>query len=140
VLRFQPQVLRADLGTETSLIGDAHWALRRATDPDIAHNQCWWYGRSVQNQRIESWWAQLTGSTNFVWRKLFHYLQVQGFFTGSTADQVCVRCLYMMPPYIPSLTAVNRRLDIPSRRLYALGTLVDRRVRPDVEYPQNTPG
>ncbi|CAL5865890.1 uncharacterized protein PFLUO_LOCUS96 [Penicillium psychrofluorescens] len=45
VLRFQPRAIRADLGTETYLIGDAHWALRRAVDQDIRHEECWWYGR-----------------------------------------------------------------------------------------------
>ncbi|KAJ5612056.1 hypothetical protein N7510_005250 [Penicillium lagena] len=93
--RFQPRAIRVDLGTETYLIGDAHWALRRAIDPDIRHEECWWYGRSVQNQRIESWWGQLSGSNNFVWRKLFRYLQDSGFFTSSTADQIALLAVYM---------------------------------------------
>ncbi|KAJ5742258.1 hypothetical protein N7533_003749 [Penicillium manginii] len=94
---FQPRTIRSDLGTETMLIADAHYALRKAIDidPMLQFSDCFWYGRSVQNQRIESWWGQLTSSMNFVWRELFIWLQDQGHFQATIPDQIALLAVYM---------------------------------------------
>jgi hypothetical protein len=65
---YLPQILRTDLGGETIYLGDAHWALRRVANPDIPHADCYSYGKSTENTRIESWWAQLSRSSVFIWR------------------------------------------------------------------------
>ena len=67
-LGYLPKVLRTDLGGETIYLGDAHWALRRVAEPTIPHSECYSYGRSTENTRIESWWAQLSKSNVFIWR------------------------------------------------------------------------
>jgi hypothetical protein len=55
---FIPQALRLDLGTETTMLGDTHLALRRSTqaeeEPPLQLKDCFFYGRSVENQRIEA--------------------------------------------------------------------------------------
>lgn len=65
---YLPQILRTDLGGETIYLGDAHWALRRVANPDIPHADCYLYGKSTENTRIEAWWAQLSRSSVFIWR------------------------------------------------------------------------
>ncbi|KAJ5111105.1 hypothetical protein N7532_001640 [Penicillium argentinense] len=98
---FQPRAIRSDYGTETMLIADAHYALRKAGaeavdgHPELQFTDCFWYGRSTQNQRIESWWGQLTSSTNFVWRELFSWLQERGYYEASKIDKVALLAVYM---------------------------------------------
>jgi hypothetical protein len=74
-----PRRIRADRGTETPIIGDLQYELRRQTE---FHNgeilECHievfpfdWavlYGTSMKNQRIESWWRQLQKSCLGPWR------------------------------------------------------------------------
>jgi arginine repressor len=67
-LGYIPQIIRTDLGGETIHLGDAHWALRRVHEPDIPHEDCYSYGKSTENTRIEAWWAQLSRSSVFIWR------------------------------------------------------------------------
>ncbi|KAJ5900321.1 uncharacterized protein N7473_004391 [Penicillium subrubescens] len=54
---YIPRILRTDLGGETIHLGDAHWALRRVHEPDLPHEDCYSYGNSTENTRIEAWWA-----------------------------------------------------------------------------------
>jgi hypothetical protein len=77
-LSYQPEIIRSDLGSETSLIGDAQWALRQVFNPEAAHGDCFWLGRSTDNQRIEAWWAQLSKSCTFLYYQYFRELQEQG--------------------------------------------------------------
>jgi transposase InsO family protein len=77
-LSYQPEIIRSDLGSETSLIGDAQWALRQVFNPEAAHGDCFWLGRSTDNQRIEAWWAQLSKSCTFLYYHYFRELQEQG--------------------------------------------------------------
>ncbi|MGH9975675.1 MAG: hypothetical protein ACRD8Z_07545 [Nitrososphaeraceae archaeon] len=65
---YLPCHLRSDYGGEISGMGDAFWALRQSKEPDVTHEYCYWFGESTANQRIESWWGQLTKSVNFVYR------------------------------------------------------------------------
>jgi hypothetical protein len=63
-LGYQPRIIRADLGSETGLMADTHYTIRRAEDPTVDEfKKCFWYGRSVDNQRIEAWWWQLSQRT-----------------------------------------------------------------------------
>ena len=67
-LKILPQKLHLDHGTETGLMGEAHFQLTQKQIPTITLNDCYIYGTSTENQRIEAWWAQLTKSLLFRWR------------------------------------------------------------------------
>jgi hypothetical protein len=68
---FQPQFLRSDRGNEVQLIADAHLSLCRTTNPDIQLKDCYRFGTSRENQRIESWWSQLGRGCLYRWRVSF---------------------------------------------------------------------
>lgn len=63
-----PQRIRSDRGTETPLLAAAQHAFMKRHVADISFKDCYWYGTSTANQRIESWWGQLTGGLLFRWR------------------------------------------------------------------------
>lgn len=62
-----PNILRSDHGGETPMIADLHLALRRKEEPDIQLDDVYVYGSSTKNQRIESFWGQLTSSQENPW-------------------------------------------------------------------------
>jgi hypothetical protein len=75
-LGWVPRTIRADLGKEVPLLSSAHWTLVRSgyTNNDntpIAFSDCFYYGRSMDNIRIESWWGQLLKSCLSRWRVSF---------------------------------------------------------------------
>ena len=55
-----PRFLRSDHGTETVMIAGAHHELHQAHDLDISLENCYIYGTSTENVRVESWWGQLS--------------------------------------------------------------------------------
>lgn len=67
-LGFQPRFLRTDYGSETTLLVQAHHQLQKAYIEDLPLSECYMYGTSVRNQRIEAWWGQLSKGLLFVWR------------------------------------------------------------------------
>ena len=54
VVPIQPQYLRPDRGTETSLIMNAHWQLHQQRTPTIEAEHTLMYRSSTANSRIES--------------------------------------------------------------------------------------
>ncbi|KAJ5652979.1 hypothetical protein N7507_010405, partial [Penicillium longicatenatum] len=93
---YIPQILRTDLGGETIYLGDAHWARRRVAYPDIPHADCYSYGKSTENTRIEAWWGQLSRSSLFLWRNYFAALRDEGLFSiTSIPDQIALLAIYM---------------------------------------------
>ncbi|KAJ5454040.1 uncharacterized protein N7458_004996 [Penicillium daleae] len=64
-------------------------------DPEAAHGDCFWLGRSTDNQRIEAWWAQLSKSCTFLYYQYFRELREQGLFSGSIPEQVALLAVYM---------------------------------------------
>jgi hypothetical protein len=68
VLGIQSQIVRSDRGAETVLLAEAHHRLRRSYDPDILLENIYFYGSSVFNQRIETWWGQMSKGQLFKWR------------------------------------------------------------------------
>jgi hypothetical protein len=66
--KIMPLVIRSDRGVETPMIASAHHEFRKRIDPAVSFSECFRFGTSTANQRIESWWAQLTKSTLFRWR------------------------------------------------------------------------
>lgn len=65
---IHPQQIRSDQGTETPLLAAAQHAFMKRHVADIPFRDSYWYGTSTANQRIESWWAQLTKGLLFRWR------------------------------------------------------------------------
>jgi len=63
-----PKRVRSDHGTETGLLGGAQCQLVQAHDPSVQAEDCYIYGTSTENQRIEAWWGQLTKGLAFKWR------------------------------------------------------------------------
>jgi hypothetical protein len=50
------------------LLTDTQYELRKLADPSVQIRDCYLYGRSVDNQRIEGWWGLLSRATT----GLFH--------------------------------------------------------------------
>jgi hypothetical protein len=65
---IHPQHIRSDRGAETLLLAAAHHAFMKKHDPAMLFADCYWFGTSTANQRIEAWWAQLTAGMLFRWR------------------------------------------------------------------------
>jgi myosin-crossreactive antigen len=64
-----PQVIRTDRGTETVLLAGAQYLLsRKKRGEDIELKECYAYGTSVANERIEAWWNQLCRGQMMNWR------------------------------------------------------------------------
>ena len=70
-----PQFLRTDHGSETPLLAATHYELsnsvRTNTAEDIEFRDCYLFGTSTANQRIESWWGQLSKGQVGRWRVKF---------------------------------------------------------------------
>ena len=64
----QPQSVQSDRGEETTLMTAAHHQLQTLYKSDISFNQCYLYGTSVLNQRIEAWWGQMRKGMMFKWQ------------------------------------------------------------------------
>lgn len=74
---FRPRFIRSDRGTETALMADAHYSLE-VQHLQLFHNhnqevnplrlrECYLYGKSTTNQRIESWWLRLILAQTRAW-------------------------------------------------------------------------
>ncbi|KAJ5110307.1 hypothetical protein N7532_002952 [Penicillium argentinense] len=97
-----PRVLRVDLGTETVQLGDTYLLLRRSANnlpgyrTTVQLGDCFFYGRSVENQPIEAWWGQLATSSLFLYYEYLHKLQKEGHFSRDyIPEQVSLLAIYM---------------------------------------------
>jgi hypothetical protein len=68
VTQYQPRLIRSDRGTETILLAEAHHKLQQSNNLEIQLPECYLYGTSTANQRIEAWWLQLTKGLLFRYR------------------------------------------------------------------------
>ncbi len=66
---YQPYIVRSDRGKETELAAEVHYAFARTMQNDLnfSMGNCWFYGTSTGNQRLESWWSQLQKSQLYLW-------------------------------------------------------------------------
>ncbi|PWY70881.1 hypothetical protein BO94DRAFT_560538 [Aspergillus sclerotioniger CBS 115572] len=86
----------SDHGSETSLLAKAHCYLRRAYEPGIEATECYIFGSSTANQRIEAWWAQLSKSLLFRYHNYFKVLiEVGDFSKDMIPDQIALYAVYM---------------------------------------------
>jgi hypothetical protein len=71
--KLVPHLIRSDMGKETIMAADfqyQHACKVRQTEEneDCAFNTTWIYGTSTLNQRIESWWQQISRARLHSWR------------------------------------------------------------------------
>ncbi|KAB8212699.1 hypothetical protein BDV33DRAFT_211000 [Aspergillus novoparasiticus] len=91
-----PRVIRADRGVETPLMAAAHYQLMQKAQPGIALNECFRYGTSTANQRIEAWWGQLTKSSIYRWREYFQSLNAAGDYDRTLySDRIAILAIYI---------------------------------------------
>jgi hypothetical protein len=67
-IQQQPRFVRSDRGGETVMLANAHYELQQAAEPGLRFEDCYLYGTSTANQRIEAWWQQLSKGCLFRWR------------------------------------------------------------------------
>lgn len=82
--KTMPNLVRSDRGGETVLMAGAHYYLsksrvrvRDGNPQDVRFQDCWIYGKSTHNEKIESWWLRLSRGRAKFWRvRIWHYLPV----------------------------------------------------------------
>jgi hypothetical protein len=94
-----PRFIRADRGTEVPLLLDLQYNFYRAQNTyreGLRISDCTVLGKSVANQRIESIWKRLVGSTLQEWRYLFREIfRRQLFRSDSPSDKVVLLFIFM---------------------------------------------
>jgi hypothetical protein len=50
------------------MLANAHFQLQQEAEPGLKFEDCYLYGTSTANQRIEAWWQQLSKGYLFRWR------------------------------------------------------------------------
>ncbi|SMY18772.1 unnamed protein product [Zymoseptoria tritici ST99CH_1A5] len=66
-----PHLIRVDKGKETLLLADGHFQhALRVRGPETTFTECFCFGTSVRNVRIESWWQQITRAGLGQWGRL----------------------------------------------------------------------
>jgi hypothetical protein len=100
-----PHLLRSDRGVETAMMADAHLALHRKLDPNTSFSGVYRYGTSKMNQRIESWWQQMSKSALRRWREYFQELEADGLWDE---DSLSSR-IALLAVYIPILRRILHR-------------------------------
>jgi hypothetical protein len=51
---YHPRIVRTDLRKETLLMAELHFVLARTNEPRVKLYNCYYYGTSTKNQRIEA--------------------------------------------------------------------------------------
>ena len=72
-----PHFVRSDCGGETGMLAYTQYRLSKSQDPTVKLSDCYLYGTSTANERIEKWWADQTKSWEFRWRvsRIYHLVQ-----------------------------------------------------------------
>ena len=86
-----PRKVVGDRGTENVYLAASQRFLRRNHFDTNAGEKSFQYGRSVSNQRIESWWSMLRRSCTNWWINYFQDLISQGYY--DTTDSVHIECM-----------------------------------------------
>lgn len=71
-LKNIPTLLRSDRGTENSLIGPIHQALRYIHNDELSGLRSYLVGKSTHNQRIESFWVEIQRLATAHYKELFN--------------------------------------------------------------------
>ncbi|KAL4241014.1 hypothetical protein ACF0H5_001793 [Mactra antiquata] len=90
-LGFAPRLLRCDRGTENSRLALLQPYFRYNGTDSVAGVKSFMYGKSVSNQRIESWWGLLRRQGIHWWISFFKDMVDAN--TLDTTDKVQIECL-----------------------------------------------
>jgi transposase InsO family protein len=105
-----PNRVRSDEGREVPMMADAHYyfyyqallnehAAGRLLDEDLDRaifEDCWIFGKSTANIRIESLWGRLIRQVTGQWIELFHVIEQEGFYRSDlTSDRVIFAYVFM---------------------------------------------
>lgn len=99
-----PKMVRSDRGNEVAMAADAHYALycqslnrseRELEAQPPLLSDCYLFGRSAQNQRIEALWKQLIQRCTQPWLDVLHHIEREGFFDGSITDQIIIQFVFI---------------------------------------------
>jgi hypothetical protein len=98
-----PEYLRTDRGAETTMAADAHYELSKQirtrselAEDSIAFEDCFKFGTSKANQRIESWWAQACKTSLARWTESFWDLSNSNQFSKSSlVDRIALFAVYV---------------------------------------------
>jgi hypothetical protein len=106
-LDWCPRFVRADRGQEPVLLADAHLRLflehrhiagdDQSTLDTLPVTDCFWFGPSTANQRIENWWLRLLTTQLEWWITYFRYLEANGFFASGQIADITVLLFVFMP-------------------------------------------
>lgn len=89
-----PTKIRSDRGTETVDIYAVHNAFHEISPQGVV--DCWSYGRSVYNQKIECFWSQLVHQWVARWQEVFSELEWSGLWVwADPVDEACLLYVYM---------------------------------------------
>jgi len=86
-----PQMLRTDRGAETTQAAGVHYYLssqlrQRVDGESLLLSDCYHFGTSKENERIEAWWRQQSKATLNRWRDYFAELVDNRQYEPSRAD------------------------------------------------------
>ncbi|XP_061176268.1 uncharacterized protein LOC133185191 [Saccostrea echinata] len=90
-----PRRVRADMGTENVYIETIHKFLRRNHEDEHAGERSFLYGKSINNQRIESLWGMIRRQGIQFWMIFFQELTESGFHDGEYLDQEISRFCFL---------------------------------------------
>jgi hypothetical protein len=82
-----PRLVRADMGTENVHVETIQKFLRRNRGDEHASEKSFLYGKSINNQRIESLWGIIRRQGIQFWMNFFQELIEDGFHDGAYLDQ-----------------------------------------------------
>ncbi|KAJ8037931.1 hypothetical protein HOLleu_18876 [Holothuria leucospilota] len=89
-----PARVRCDMGTENVYLEQMQRFLRYDHVDEFARD-CFIYGSSNHNQRIESWWSYLRKQHAQFWMNLFQQLKEENEFSGDLLDKSLVQFCFM---------------------------------------------
>ena len=97
-LKFVPEIIRSDKGTENSLLGLLQICLRYRHSDENAGEKSYIQGKSTRNQRIESFWGRMRQHSADFFIQLFKCMQEKNLFQGTKLHIQCLQ--YCFGPLI----------------------------------------
>ena len=90
-----PRRIRFDEGTENGHVRQIQQFLRRNGNDPFTGIQSFIYGKSMMNQRIESWWGILRKHNSQYWLNIFEELKDDGYFSGDSLDKSLMQLCFL---------------------------------------------
>ena len=89
-----PAIVRADIGTENGYVQVLLRIMRGVHDDAFAGKGSFIFGKSIANQRIETWWSRLRKECSQYWINVFTQLKDDGIFSNHILNKKLIRfCL-----------------------------------------------